>query len=149
ADGRVHVDPYVALTDLAQRIVPEGYADWDYDIVSYNVERHYDYPRFLCYDCHRYVSWPYWDPYYYSCVRFRMVIYDDPWYYPHRYYAGTRVVFGRPSQPQPRFIFQDWGPGQPGPGRFASPGGAPPVDRDTRRGLAGRGHRGIGVLPAA
>jgi hypothetical protein len=58
ADGRVRGDPYVALTDLAQRIVPEGYSDWDYDIVSYNVERHYDYPRFLCYDCHTYVSYP-------------------------------------------------------------------------------------------
>src|SRR5207249_6729656 len=32
ADGRVRGDPYVALTDLAQRIVPDGYSDWDYDI---------------------------------------------------------------------------------------------------------------------
>ena len=35
ADGRVHGDPYVALTELARHIVPEGYADWDYDIVPY------------------------------------------------------------------------------------------------------------------
>jgi len=114
ADGRVRGDPYVALTDLAQRIVPEGYADWDYDIVSYNVERHYDYPRFLCYDCHSYVSYSYWDPYYYSCVRFRMFVYDDPWYYPDRYYGGgTRVVFVRPYRPQPRYIFKDWGTSRP------------------------------------
>ncbi len=29
ADGRVRGDPYVALTDLAQRIVPNGDVDWD------------------------------------------------------------------------------------------------------------------------
>src|SRR6266480_3843179 len=57
ADGRVRGDPYVALTDLAQRIVPDGYADWDYDIAPYYVQQHYDYPRFLCYDCHTYVSY--------------------------------------------------------------------------------------------
>jgi len=98
ADGRVRGDPYVAMTDLAQRIVPEGYTDWDYDVISYNVGQHYDYPRFLCYDCHTYVSYPYWDPYYDSCVRFRMFVYDDPWFYPYRYggYGGTRVVFARP-----------------------------------------------------
>ncbi len=96
ADGRVRGDPYVAMTDLAQRIVPEGYSDWDYDVVSYNVGQHYDYPRFLCYDCHTYVSYSYWDPYYTSCVRFRMFVYDDPWYYPYRYYGGGRVVFVRP-----------------------------------------------------
>jgi len=59
ADGRVRGDPYVAMTDLAQRIVPDGYVDWDYDVISYNVGQHYDYPRFLCYDCHTYVSYSY------------------------------------------------------------------------------------------
>ena len=108
ADGRVRGDPYVAMTDLAQRIVPEGYSDWDYDVISYNVGQHYDYPRFLCYDCHSYVSYSSWDPYYTSCVRFRMFVYDDPWYYPYRYYGGGRVVFVRPYRPQPRFIFKDW-----------------------------------------
>ena len=109
ADGRVRGDPYVALTDLAQRIVAEGYEDWDYDLVPYYVERHYDYPRFACYDCHTYASWTYWDPYAYDCVRFRLVIYDDPWYYPYRYYGGTRVVWVRPYRPQPRYVFKDWG----------------------------------------
>src|SRR6267143_185428 len=113
ADGRVRGDPYVAMTDLAQRIVPEGYTDWDYDVISYNVGQHYDYPRFLCYDCHTYVSYPYWDPYFNSCVRFRMFVYDDPWYYPYRYYGGTRVVFVRPFRPQPRYIFKDWGNDRP------------------------------------
>ena len=92
ADGRVRGDPYTALTDLAQRIVPDGYADWDYDIVPYYVQQHYDYPRFLCYDCHTYVSYPYWSPYDYSCVRFRIVMYDDPYYYPYRYSDRKSVV---------------------------------------------------------
>jgi len=108
ADGRVRGDPYVALTDLAQRIVAEGYEDWDYDLVPYHVERHYDYPRFVCYDCHAYASWTYWNPYAYSCWQFRIVIYDDPWYYPYRYYGGTRVVWVRPYRPPPRYVFKEW-----------------------------------------
>ncbi len=107
ADGRVRGDPYVALTELAQRIVPDGYRDWDYDIVPYYVERHYDYPRFLCYDCHSYVSDPFWRPYDFTCPRFRIVMYDDPDYYPSRYYGGARVVFARSLRPEPRFVFKD------------------------------------------
>lgn len=131
ADGRVRGDPYVALTELAERIVPEGYSDWDYDIVPYYVERHYDYPRFLCYDCHAYVSYPYWDPYWRSCVRFRIVMYDDPYYYPYRYYGGRRVVFVRPYRPQPRFVFKD----RDGSGRdrFVTRQPTRPVNDDTRR----------------
>jgi Domain of unknown function (DUF4384) len=146
ADGRVRGDPYVALTDLAQRIVPEGYADWDYDIVSYNVERHHDYPRFLCYDCHSYVSYSYWDPYYYSCVRFRMFVYDDPWYYPYRY-GGSRVVFVRPYRPQPRFIFKDWGSARPTREGFVTRERERPVNDNTRRGVTRRDLDGLGIVP--
>ncbi len=147
ADGRVRGDPYVALTDLAQRIEPQGYSDWDYDIVSYNVERQYDYPRFLCYDCHSYVSYPYWDPYSYSCVRFRMFVYDDPWYYPYRYYGGTRVVFERPFRPQPRYIFKDWGSVRPTRETFVSREHERPDNNNGRRGVTGRDIGGLGVIP--
>jgi Domain of unknown function (DUF4384) len=147
ADGRVRGDPYVAMTDLAQRIVPEGYVDWDYDVVSYNVERHYDYPRFLCYDCHSYVSYSYWDPYYTSCVRFRMYVYDDPWYYPYRYYGGDRVVFVRPYRPQPRFIFKDWGSSRPNREDFVTRERERPVNDNTRRGVTGRDLGGAGIIP--
>jgi hypothetical protein len=147
ADGRVRGDPYVALTDLAQRIVPEGYADWDYDVVSYNVESHHDYPRFLCYDCHSYVSYSYWDPYYSSCVRFRMYVYDDPWYYPYRTYGGGRVVFVRPNRPQPRFIFKDWGAAQPNRDGFVTRERERPVNDNTRRGVTGRDLSGLGIIP--
>ena len=149
ADGRVRGDPYVAMTDLAEKIVPEGYQDWDYDVVSYNVERHYDYPRFLCYDCHSYVSYSYWDPYYTSCVKFRMYVYDDPWYYPYRYYGGTNVVFVRPYRPQPRFIFKDWGNSRPDRDGFVTRerGEERPVNDNTRRGVTGRDLGGRGLVP--
>src|SRR6059036_1409695 len=147
ADGRVRRDPYVALTDLAERIVPEGYSDWDYDVVSYNVGQHYDYPRFLCYDCHTYVSYSYWDPYYTSCVRFRMFVYDDPWYYPYRYYGGGRVVFVRPYRPQPRFIFKDWGSDRPSREGFVSRERERPVNDNGRRGVTGRDLGGLGIIP--
>ncbi len=147
ADGRVRGDPYVAMTDLAQRIVPDGYADWDYDVISYNVGQHYDYPRFLCYDCHSYVSYSSWDPYYSSCVRFRMFVYDDPWYYPYRYYGGSRVVFVRPYRPQPRFIFKDWGSDRPSREGFVSRERERPANDNTRRGVTGRDIGGLGSVP--
>lgn len=147
SDGRVRGDPYVALTDLAQRIVPENDSDWDYDLVPYYVEQHYDYPRFLCYDCHSYASYSAWDPYAYSCVRFRIVVFDDPYYYPYRYYGGTRVVFTRPLRPEPRFIFKD----RDGVGddRFVTHARERerPVNDDTRRGVRGVDIGGRGSIP--
>lgn len=105
ADGQVRGDPYVAVTDLAERIVPTG--EFDYDLAQYDVQRHYDYPRFVCYDCHAYAPYYTWNPYAHSCVRFRVVIYDDPYYYPYRYYGGRRVVVVRPRRPEPRYVFVD------------------------------------------
>ncbi|MBK7716785.1 MAG: DUF4384 domain-containing protein [Gemmatimonadetes bacterium] len=105
SDGRVRGDPYVAVADLAERI---GQADaYDYDVAEYNVERHYDYPRFVCYDCHTYASWRYWDPYSHYCSRFRIVIYDDWYYYPYRHYRGGTVIV-RPYRPGPRYVFKDY-----------------------------------------
>jgi len=144
ADGRVRGDPYVALTDLAGRIVPANDSDWDYDMVPYYVERHYDYPRFLCYDCHAYASYAYWDPYAYSCVRFRIVVFDDPYYYPYRYYGGTRVVFTRPLRPQPRFIFRDRTSGDNS--GFLSRERERPVNDNQRRGVRGADLGGRGVI---
>jgi hypothetical protein len=145
ADGRVRGDPYVALTDLAQHIVPDGYRDWDYDLVPYYVQQHYDYPRFLCYDCHSYASYPSWSPYDYTCVRFRIVVFDDPYYYPYRYYGGTRVVFTRPYRPEPRFIFKD----RQASDAFITRVRERPVNDDRRRdvGVRGRDLGGTGVIP--
>jgi hypothetical protein len=147
SDGRVRGDPYVALTDLAQRIVPQNDNDWDYDLVPYYVERHYDYPRFLCYDCHSYASYSAWDPYAYSCVRFRIVVFDDPYYYPYRYYGGTRVVFTRPYRPEPRFIFKDRDGVRDD--RFVTHARERerPVNDNTRRGVRGVDIGGRGSIP--
>ncbi len=141
----VRGDPYVALTDLAGRIVARGDSNWDYDVVPYYVERHYDYPRFLCYDCHQYVSYRTWDPYDYSCVRFRVVVYDDPFYYPYRTYGGTSVVFTRPYRPGPRFIFKD----QDGRSPFVSRERERPVNDNGRRRATGDGGggTGTGIIP--
>jgi Domain of unknown function (DUF4384) len=108
--GRIQRDPYVVLTDLAERIAPD--ADYDYDVVPYYVEQHYDYPRFLCYDCHAYASYDQWDPYRRACSRFRVVIYDDPRYYPYRSGRGRNVVVSRPTHPGARYVFRDAEPGR-------------------------------------
>src|SRR2546428_14872 len=145
ADGRIRGDPYVALTDLVQRIVPDGYSDWDYDLVPYYVQQRYDYPRFLCYDCHTYVGYPFWVPYDYTCTRFRIVVFDDPYYYPYRYYGGTRVVFTRPLRPEPRFIFKD----RQGSEAFVTRVRERPTTGDRRRdgGVRGRDLRRTGIIP--
>jgi hypothetical protein len=144
--GRIRGDPYAALTELAQRIVPTGSGDWDYDIAPYYVEQHYEYPRFLCYDCHTYASFRTWNPYEYSCVRFRIVVYDDPYYYPYRSYGGTRVVFRRPFRPEPRFIFKD----RRGAEAFVTRVRERPVNGNRRRdvGVRGRDIGAPGTVPA-
>jgi hypothetical protein len=106
--GRIAGDPYVALADLAARIAPDD--DYDYDISPYYVERRYEYPRFVCYDCHAYAKYDEWDPYRRACARFRVVIYDDPRYYPYRAGRGRNVVVQRAHRPEPRFVFRDADP---------------------------------------
>ncbi len=108
--GRIQGDPYVSLTDLAERLAPGG--DYDYDIAPYYVDRHYAYPRFVCYDCHAYASYREWNPYSASCTRYRVVIRDDPRYYPYRY-GGRNVVTARPAHPGPRYLFRDADPSLP------------------------------------
>jgi hypothetical protein len=103
--GRITGDPYVALTSLAGRLAPG--TDYDYDVTPYYVERRYDYPRFVCYDCHAYAKYDEWDPYRRACARFRVVIYDDPRYYPYRSGLGTNVVIEHAHRPEPRFVFRD------------------------------------------
>ncbi len=105
--GRIAGDPYVALTAMVERMVPAtAYDEYSYDIYPYHVGGQYDYPRFLCYDCHSYVAYPTWDPYQQSCARFRIVVYDDPYYYPATVYAATRVVHVRPRRLEARYVFR-------------------------------------------
>lgn len=105
--GRIQGDPYVRLTDFAARLAPHG--DYDYDISPYYVDRRFDYPRFVCYDCHTYASYNDWDPYRTACSRYRVVIRDDPRYYPYRY-GGRNAVAQRLAHPGPRYVFRDADP---------------------------------------
>jgi hypothetical protein len=108
--GWIQGDPYVRLTDLAARLAPDG--DYDYDVVPYYVDHRYDYPRFICYDCHAYAGYGEWDPYGAACSRYRVVVRDDPRYYPYRY-GGRNVVAQRPAHPGPRYVIRDADPGRP------------------------------------
>jgi hypothetical protein len=108
--GRIRGDPYVALAGLAARLAPGD--DYDYDVNTYHVERRYEYPRFVCYDCHAHAAYDEWDPYRSACSRFRVVIYDDPRYYPYRTLRGRNVVMQRPARPGPRYVFRDADPDQ-------------------------------------
>jgi hypothetical protein len=105
--GRLRGDPYLLLAELARRITPGG--EYDYDIAPYYVDRRYDYPRFVCYDCHASASYDEWDPYERACSRFRVVVYDDPSHYPYRQARGRQAV--APSRyAGPVYVFRDADP---------------------------------------
>ncbi|MDH5588978.1 MAG: DUF4384 domain-containing protein [Gemmatimonadota bacterium] len=111
----VYSDPYVAMDDYVAELIP----DWEYtpyglDFVTYHVGQTYEYPRFLCYDCHGYRTYATWNPYSYSCSTLRVVIWDDPYYYPAYRYDGSRVVFASPERARPRFEFARRAAGDPG-----------------------------------
>jgi hypothetical protein len=94
--------------NLIDQVVPvEARGSYSYDVLSYNVGRQHDYPRFLCYDCHAYASYTFWNPYDRACDAFQMVIYDAPQYYPSRAYDGTRVIYSRPLRLDARFAFEE------------------------------------------
>jgi hypothetical protein len=111
---RVHGDPFAGVMDVVDHLLPPDYADYDTHLLPYYVERRYDYPRFVCYDCHSYVGFSMWNPYVYHCSRFSLWVYNDPFYYypsywyPTRYYGGTRVVYarGRSSGYAGRYVFK-------------------------------------------
>jgi hypothetical protein len=142
--GRIQGDPYVRLTDLAARLVPGG--DYDYDISPYYVGQRFDYPRFVCYDCHAYASYREWDPYRSSCTRYRVVIRDDPEYYPYRY-GGRNVVTDRPAHPGPRFVFRDADPRRPSVSRGEPERRRGGEDEDAGRTSEAVGGRGAVAAP--
>lgn len=114
--SRVYTDPYVAMDDFVEALLPEWeYVEFDLDYVVYHVGQSYSYPRFLCYDCHTAQPWSNWNPYHQACSSFRVVIYNDPHYYPSTRYRGTRVVYSRPPlSRQAQFEFKERAAGEPG-----------------------------------
>ena len=88
---RITTDPYVLFSDLLAALVPETYPDYAYAVTPYYVGARHDYPRFLCYQCHAYVSPAVWNPYAHSCIRVRAPT-PVVWRYPYDVYGGTVVV---------------------------------------------------------
>ncbi len=111
--GWIKGDPYEALMQIIDDIVPDSSARYDYDVLPYDVGEDHEYPRFLCYDCHAHAAYPTWNPYDRACKRVRLIIYNDPYYYPTRITRATRVVFTRPRRLEPRFVFEHRQPGRP------------------------------------
>lgn len=106
AGHRIHGDPFTAVQDFADDLLDDRYGYYAMDHVAYYVDRRYEYPRYLCYDCHGYRSYAHWNPYIYRCVNFRIVIFNDPFYYPYRYSRGSRVIYVRDTR-RPRYEFKD------------------------------------------
>jgi hypothetical protein len=112
---QVYRDPYLAMDDYVATLIPEWeYTPYGLDFTSYSVDQRYEYPRFMCYDCHGFRPYSSWNPYHYSCASFRMVIYNDPYYYPVTRYRGTRVVYVQPRRGSAHFSFKERAVGEPG-----------------------------------
>lgn len=163
SDGRIHGDPRSSMEEIAVQLMSEDYADFDTHLLPYYVEQRYDYPRFVCYDCHAYTPWVHWDPYQAWCRRFTLVVFNDPYYYypsywyptryyGGRYYGGTRVVYTQPRSS--RYVFKSRDDNSSSPGidyrdrrttsRTASTGDR----RDNDDGVRGRDLGGVGSIPA-
>ncbi len=112
----VYSDPYQAIDDYVTYLVPDWeYADYAIDFATYHVDRKYEYPRFMCYQCHGFRAYASWNPYHSTCTNFTVVAYNDPYYYPGRRYRGDRVVFAKPVQPfRARFEFKERARGERG-----------------------------------
>jgi hypothetical protein len=82
---RINGDPFLAIEDINQRILPFSedlvYSD---DFAIYYVEQIVHYPRYLCSDCHV-ATYYHHDPYGWVCPTYYIVVYDF-WYYNDFYY---------------------------------------------------------------
>jgi hypothetical protein len=157
SDGRIHGDPRSAMEELAQSLMPSGYGDFDTHLLPYYVDRRYDYPRFVCYDCHAHTPWAYWDPYAGWCRRYTLTVFNDPYYYypsywyPTWYYGGQRVVYAQPNGS--RYVFKNRdnssAPGVDYRDRRSNPGtpaGATAARTPEARGVRGADIGGVGSV---
>jgi hypothetical protein len=126
--ARITEDPYAVFAGLLAVLLPDGYLGYAHDVVPYFVEEQHGYPRFMCYQCHAYVSPAVWDPYAHTCIRWRVA--DAGFPYPFAGLPGTDVIV---TAPLPRYVVE---PRQPAPA-------APRVPRATE------GRRPTGVTTPA
>ncbi len=133
---QLYTDPYVAMDDYVAALIPEWeYTAYALDFTMYRVGEAYQYPRFLCYDCHGFRPYTSWNPYHYSCSTFRLTIWDSPYYYPYYRYRGASVVYVRPpTRGEPRYVFKERADGEPATPLVRTRPGTPVIDR---AGIAG------------
>lgn len=124
--ARITSDPYAIYAGMLAALLPEGYLGYAQDAVPYFVEDQHGYPRFVCYQCHAYVSPAVWDPYAHTCIRWRVV--DAGWPYPFANLPGSDVVIAAPLPP--RFVVEPRKPGDVAP---AGPTARAPRGADGRR----------------
>jgi len=119
--ARVTDDPYVLFSAVLAALVPETYEEYGYVVAPYYVDEQHGYPKFLCYQCHAYVSPAIWDPYAHTCIRVRVA---EPvwWRYPGDYYGGVAVVPPARALP-PRYVVETRPPPSTGPRDRATPTG--------------------------
>jgi hypothetical protein len=142
--GRITGDPYVAMSEIVELTLPAGYGAYSFDVVPYYVGARYEYPRFVCYDCHAYHAYPVWDPYRHWCGTFKVVIYDRPLWYPATLYPATQRVVRGGVGLGPQFVIE--GRTQTEPHVVY----ATAVDRRQPNGdgVRGRDLGGVGSVPA-
>ena len=129
---------------------PEPAASGAYPMPYDGGQRH-AYPRFLCYDCHAYTPYAYWNPYSAWCPRFSLVVYyntfnSSPGYgYSTRYYGGNNVVYARPGLTGRQYFFRTHAEqGAPYAVYRNRTGGTQPL----RSGVRGVDFGGVGSVPA-
>lgn len=105
--GRITGDPRSAIDLLVQTIVPGAVAQSGLVVVPYSVAGQYEYPRFLCYECHSPATYPSWSPYQEVCPRFVVVRVSDP-KTGYRYSLRDRHAAGGDSQPWLERSTWDW-----------------------------------------
>jgi hypothetical protein len=89
-EGVIVGDPYVGMEKLNERIVPAGREDQVATADTYfYIERHVEYPRYVCADCHHRTYW--FDPYVNGCSVIDIRI-DATW----ARYGRLRVGSARP-----------------------------------------------------
>jgi hypothetical protein len=144
-DGRITGDPYVALGEIVEYMLPPGYGTYAFDVAEYFVGARFEYPRFVCYDCHAYTAYPVWDPYRNWCGTFKLVIYDEPAWYPTTVYPATHVVPAGGTVVHPQFVIEGRTATEPHVVRMPGSGRS---GATVEPGVRGRDLGGVGAVKA-
>lgn len=142
--GRITGDPYVAMSEIVELTLPPGYGAYGFDMVPYYVGARYEYPRFVCYDCHAYYDYPVWDPYRHWCGTFKVVIYDRPLWYPATLYPATQRVVRGGMGVGPQFVIEGRTQTEPHVIHASAADRRPSENEGVRGGDVG----GVGSVPA-